>query len=53
MDNMDVIKRLREGKYLNILEEYHIYRISKDNLHMNNILYVDIYSPTLDTLYEL
>jgi hypothetical protein len=35
-DAMDVITTGNKGKYLTALERYHIYRISKDNLHMND-----------------
>jgi hypothetical protein len=37
---MDMIGTGRKGTYLNVLEKYHIYRISKDNLHMND-KYID------------
>jgi hypothetical protein len=35
-DTMDIITTGRKGKYLNTLERYHIYEISKENLHMND-----------------
>jgi hypothetical protein len=35
-DTMDIVKTGRKGKHLNTLEKYHIYRISKDNPHMND-----------------
>jgi hypothetical protein len=35
-DTMDIIKTHRKGKHLNTLEKYHIYKISKDNLQMND-----------------
>jgi hypothetical protein len=47
-DTMDIIKTGRKGKHLNTLEKYHICRISKDNLHMN-----DTYIDTYETLHEL
>jgi hypothetical protein len=31
-DIMDIIKTHRKGKHLNILEKYHIYKITRDNL---------------------
>jgi hypothetical protein len=34
---MDIIKTGRKGKHLNASEKYHIRRISKDNLHVNDI----------------
>jgi hypothetical protein len=33
---MDIIKTGKKGKHLNTVEKYHIYNISKDNLHMND-----------------
>jgi hypothetical protein len=35
-DTVDVIRTGRERKYLNTLEKYYIYEISRDNLHTNN-----------------
>jgi hypothetical protein len=35
-DMMDIMKTGRKGKHLNTLEKYYIYKISKDNLHMND-----------------
>jgi hypothetical protein len=35
-DTMDVITTGRKGKHLNTLERYHIYRITKDKLHMDD-----------------
>jgi hypothetical protein len=34
-DAMDVISMGKNGKHLNTLKKYHIYTISKINLHMN------------------
>jgi hypothetical protein len=34
--SMDIIKTGRKGEHLSILEKYYIYRISKDNMHMND-----------------
>jgi hypothetical protein len=36
MDAMAIIKTGGKGKHLNTLEKYHICRISKDNLHIND-----------------
>jgi hypothetical protein len=47
---MDIIKT--ERKRLNTLEKYHIYWISKDDLHMND-MYIDTYKPIFEALYEL
>jgi hypothetical protein len=38
-DTVDVVTTGRKGKNLNILERYHIYKISKDNLQMNDTPY--------------
>jgi hypothetical protein len=35
-DTMDIIRMRRKGRYLNTLEKYHIYKISRNNLHMND-----------------
>jgi hypothetical protein len=35
-DTMKVIKIEKTGKHLNTLEKYHIYKISKNRLHMND-----------------
>jgi hypothetical protein len=35
-DIMEIIKTGRKGRYLNILEKYHIYEICKDNLQIKN-----------------
>jgi hypothetical protein len=35
-DIMEIIKTGKKGRHLNTLEKYHVYRISKDNLHMND-----------------
>ncbi|PNF21350.1 hypothetical protein B7P43_G18081 [Cryptotermes secundus] len=36
-NTMDIIATGRKGQYLNTLENYHIYRTTKKNTHMNNI----------------
>jgi hypothetical protein len=45
---MDIIKK---GKHLNTLEKYHIHKISKNNLHMNDV-HNDTY-PIFETLHDL
>jgi hypothetical protein len=35
-DTMDVIRTGRKGRHLNTLERYHIYKISRNKLHMND-----------------
>jgi hypothetical protein len=51
-DTMDIIKAGRKRKYLKTLEKHYIYRIGKDNLHMNNT-HIDVYNPIFETLHEL
>jgi hypothetical protein len=36
-NTMDIIKTEKEGKNRNTLEKYHIYKISKNRLQMNDI----------------
>jgi hypothetical protein len=52
MDTTGILKTGRKGKHLNTLEKYHIYRISNDNLHMNDT-HIDTYNPIFETLHEL
>jgi hypothetical protein len=49
---VDAVTTGRKGKYLNTLEWYHIYRISKDNLHMNDT-YIDKNNLTFEIFHEL
>jgi hypothetical protein len=35
-DTMDIIRMGRKGRHLNTLERYHIYKISRNKLHMND-----------------
>jgi hypothetical protein len=51
-DTMEIVKTGKKGRHLNTLEKYHIYRISEDNLHMNDT-YIDIHNPIFETLSEL
>jgi hypothetical protein len=41
----------RKGKYLNTLEKYHIYKISRDNLHMNDT-HTDTHNPIFEAVHE-
>jgi hypothetical protein len=43
-DTMEFIKAEKKGKHLNTLEKYHICKISKNKLHMN-----DTYNPIIET----
>jgi hypothetical protein len=38
---MNVIRTEEKGKHLNILEKYHMYKISEDRLRLNDS-YIDI-----------
>jgi hypothetical protein len=44
-------KNREKGKHPNILEEYHIYKIGKDRLHMNEA-YIDNYNQIFEALQE-
>jgi hypothetical protein len=41
----------RKGKHLNTLQKYHIYEVSKKNLHMNDTN-TDPYNPIFEELYN-
>jgi hypothetical protein len=45
---MDAIRTGRKGRHLNTLEKYQIYKISRNNEHMN-----DTYNPIFQTLHVL
>jgi hypothetical protein len=49
---MEIIRTWWKGKYLNTLERYHIYEISRDNLHMNGT-HIDTHNPILEELHEI
>jgi PP-loop superfamily ATP-utilizing enzyme len=51
-DTMDVIRIGRKGRYLNTLEKYHIYEISRNNLHMNET-HIELYNPILERVHEI
>jgi hypothetical protein len=48
MTDKMIIKAGEKSKHLNTLEKYHIYKISKNRLHMNDA-YIDIYNPIFET----
>jgi hypothetical protein len=48
---MDIIKTHTKGKHINTLETYHIYKISKDNLQMNEAN-TDMHNPIFKALHE-
>ena len=49
---MEIIKTVRNGKHLSTLEKYHIYKISKENLHMNDIN-TDTHNHIFEELYKI
>jgi hypothetical protein len=51
-DTMDIITTGRKGKHLNTLERNHIYRTSRENLHMND-RYIDTRNPIFKALQEM
>jgi hypothetical protein len=51
-DNMDIIRAGRKGRHLDTSEKYHVYKISRNNLHMNDT-YTEAYNPIFQTVHEL
>jgi hypothetical protein len=49
-DIMEIMKIERKGRYLNTLERYYIYEVSKDNLQMNDTN-VDTHNPIFEALH--
>jgi hypothetical protein len=49
---MDIISTGRKGKYLNTLEKYHIYKIKKNTLHMNDTD-IEAHGPIFQVIHEL
>jgi hypothetical protein len=48
-DTMDILHIERKGPLMNTLERFHIYNLSKENVHMNDT-YADIYNPIFDLI---
>jgi hypothetical protein len=46
---VDIIGTHKKGKHLNTLEKYHIYKISKNNLHTSDTN-IDTHNPLFRTL---
>jgi hypothetical protein len=46
------VKNREKGKHLNTLEKYHIYKMSKDRLHMNDT-YINTNNPLFEVMQEL
>jgi hypothetical protein len=51
-DTMNVISMGKKGKYLNTLEKYNIYTISKNNLLMNDTN-IEAHNPIFQVIHEL
>jgi hypothetical protein len=51
-DTMEIITLGKKGKYVNALGRYHIYKVSRDNLSMNDT-HIDTYNPIFETLYRI
>jgi hypothetical protein len=51
-DTIDVIRVGWKSRYLNNLERYNIYKISRNNLHMSDI-YIEEHNPIYQTVQEL
>ncbi|PNF28666.1 hypothetical protein B7P43_G08714 [Cryptotermes secundus] len=51
-NTMDIIATNKKGQYLNTLENYHIYRTTRENTHMNNIN-KEIYNPIFHELHTI
>jgi hypothetical protein len=52
VNTMDIIRTQKKGKHLNTLEKYHIYKTSKNNLHMNDTN-IDTHNTVFRTLQEM
>jgi hypothetical protein len=51
-DTMNIIKTAKKGRDLNTLDRYHIYKLSREKLHMNDT-YIDTYNPIFELLQEV
>jgi hypothetical protein len=51
-DTMDIIRAGSKGRHINTLETYHIYKISRNNLHMNDT-HMETHNPIFQTVHEL
>jgi hypothetical protein len=51
-DTMEIITTGRKVRYLNTLEKYHIYKVYKRKLHMNDTN-TDILNPIFETLHKI
>jgi hypothetical protein len=51
-NTMDIIRIGQKGKYLNTLEKYYIYKISKTGLQMNDTN-IDEHNPIFEELHKI
>jgi hypothetical protein len=51
-DTIKVIRIQRKGKYLNTLERYHIYKVSREGVQMNDA-HVDVHNSIFEALQEV
>jgi hypothetical protein len=51
-DTMEIINTEKSGKHINTLERYHIYKISKHKLHMNDT-HIETHNPIFEILQEI
>jgi hypothetical protein len=51
-DTMDVIKTGRKGRHLSRSEKFHIYKISRNSLHMNDT-HIEAHNPIFQAVLEL
>jgi hypothetical protein len=51
-DTMDIVKTGRKRRHLNTIERYHVYKISRNNLHMNDT-YIYAQNPIFQTGHKL
>jgi hypothetical protein len=49
-DTMDVIRMGRKSRLFNTSERYRIYKISRNNLHMNDT-YIETHNPIFQTVH--
>jgi hypothetical protein len=51
-DATDIIRMHKKGKHIKTLEKYHLHKITKNNLHMNDIS-IDTYNPISSTVQDV
>jgi hypothetical protein len=51
-DILDVIRKGRRGRHLNTLEKYHIYKISKTNVYLNDT-HSETHNPIFQVIHDI